>query len=75
MTFAPMLKHGVFPLAAILESLVRTGEDALGIPWKLNLPSYAACSGRAEFGFLQIRPLTLSRDHQDLTIGVLIRRN
>src|SRR5579864_8874407 len=27
-TFAPMLKHGIFPLAAILEVLVRSGEDA-----------------------------------------------
>ena len=63
-TFAPMLKHGVFPLATILELLVRAGEDALGNPVEIEFAEEPA-----EFGFLQIRPLTLARDHQDLTIG------
>ncbi len=69
-SFAPMLKHGLFPLATILETLVKAGEDALGIPVEIEfavrlprLPGEAA-----EFGFLQIRPLTLSRDHQDLLL-------
>jgi len=72
-TFAPMLKHGIFPLAAILEVLVRSGEDALGNPveieFAVRLPR--AEQEPAEFGFLQIRPLTLARDHQDLKIGEL----
>ena len=69
-TFAPMLKHGIFPLATILELLVRAGEEALGNPveieFAVRLPRGEEA---AEFGFLQIRPLTLARDHQDLTIG------
>src|SRR6202140_2580592 len=69
-TFAPMLKHGIFPLATILELLVRAGEDALGNPVEIE---FAVRMPRgeeaAEFGFLQIRPLTLARDHQDLAIG------
>ncbi len=69
-TFAPILKHNLFPLASILEVLVRAGEDALGNPveieFAVRLPQG---SEAAEFGFLQIRPLTLARDHQDLTIG------
>src|ERR1017187_5555738 len=69
-SFAPMLKHGLFPLATILETLVKSGEDALGIPveieFAVRLPRQ---SGEvAEFSFLQIRPLTLSRDHQDLSL-------
>jgi CheY-like chemotaxis protein len=68
-TFAPMLKHGLFPLAPILEVLVRAGEEALGNPVEIE---FAVRMPRgeeaAEFGFLQIRPLTLSRDHQDLTM-------
>jgi CheY-like chemotaxis protein len=72
-TFAPMLKHGIFPLAAILEVLVRSGEDALGNPveieFAVRLPRKE--EEAAEFGFLQIRPLTLARDHQDLKIGEL----
>ena len=69
-TFAPMLKHGLFPLAAILEVLVRAGEDALGNPVEIEFAvSLPHGDEPADFGFLQIRPLTLSRDHQDLAIG------
>ena len=68
-TFAPMLKHGVFPLAAILELLVRAGEDALGNPVEIEFAvRLPRAEEPAEFGFLQIRPLTLARDHQDLSI-------
>jgi CheY-like chemotaxis protein len=70
-SFAPMLKHGLFPLSSILETLVKAGEDALGIPveieFAVRLPRHPGAV--AEFGFLQIRPLTLSRDHQDLSIS------
>jgi CheY-like chemotaxis protein len=84
-TFAPMLKQCTFPLAEILDELVRAGEDALGNPveveFAVRLPQ--AVSGReaasqvsaggngsqvAEFGFLQIRPLTLARDTEDLAL-------
>jgi len=69
-TFAPMLKHGTFPLAEILDDLVRAGEDALGNPveieFAVHLPEQDGSV--AEFGFLQIRPLTLSRDTQDLAL-------
>jgi len=69
-TFAPMLKHGTFPLAEILDDLVRAGEDSLGNPveieFAVRLPE--ASSHTAEFGFLQIRPLTLARDTQDLSL-------
>src|ERR1700686_1958845 len=69
-TFAPMLKHGIFPLTTILELLVRAGEDALGNPVKIEFAvRLPRAEEPAEFGFLQIRPLTLARDHQDLTIG------
>src|SRR6202158_4890414 len=74
-SFAPMLKHGTFPLPEILDVLVRAGEDALGHPveieFAVRLPQQAGpvsgqatirqVSGQAaEFGFLQIRPLTLA---------------
>jgi CheY-like chemotaxis protein len=69
-TFAPMLKHGTFPLAEILEALVQAGEDALGNPveieFAVRLPQQA--DQAAEFGFLQIRPLTLTRDGEDLAM-------
>ncbi|MFY9844835.1 MAG: PEP/pyruvate-binding domain-containing protein [Terriglobales bacterium] len=86
-TFAPMLKHGTFPLAEILDVLVRAGEDALGNPveieFAVRLPRMSAPPVSnsnsnsltspetlpvAEFGFLQIRPLTLSRNTEDLAL-------
>ena len=70
-TFAPMLKHGTFPLAEILDVLVRAGEDALGNPveieFAVRLPQQSGQTA-AEFGFLQIRPLTLARDSEDLAL-------
>jgi hypothetical protein len=69
-TFAPMLKHGIFPLAQILDVLVRAGEEALGNPVEIEFAvSLPQGEEPADFGFLQIRPLTRARDHQDLTIG------
>ena len=73
-TFAPILKYGTFPLAEILEVLVRAGEDALGNPveieFAVRLSHTPAAEGAqvAEFGFLQIRPLTLSRNTEDLAL-------
>ena len=77
-TFAPMLKHGTFPLAEILEVLVQAGEDALGNPveieFAVRLPlqdgpvTTEAPNPVAEFGFLQIRPLTLARDTEDFAL-------
>ena len=89
-TFAPMLKHSTFPLAEILDELVRAGEDALGNPveveFAVRLPQQAGSSTgqatgqlagqsagqstgqAAEFGFLQIRPLTLARESEDLAL-------
>ena len=69
-TFAPMLKHGTFPLAEILDDLVRAGEDGLGNPveieFAVRLPQQTGQV--AEFGFLQIRPLTLARDTEELAL-------
>jgi CheY-like chemotaxis protein len=67
-TFAPVLKQEIFPLAAILEQLSQVGENALGqaveIEFAVRLPRSSTES--AEFGFLQIRPLVLSREEEDL---------
>jgi CheY-like chemotaxis protein len=69
-SFAPILKHDVFPLAALLEQLTRIGEDALGRPVEIefaaHLPQKAGDS--ADFGFLQIRPLVLSREGEELRL-------
>jgi CheY-like chemotaxis protein len=67
-SFAPILKHGVFPLAPILEQLMRVGEDGFGRPVELEFAVRLPQDSRepAEFGFLQIRPLVLSREGEEL---------
>jgi CheY-like chemotaxis protein len=69
-SFAPILKHEVFPLASMLDQLARTGEDALGQPveieFAVRLPRRP--DELAEFGFLQIRPLVVSREGDDLKL-------
>jgi len=70
-SFAPILKQEVFPLAAVLEQLTKVGEEALGqaveieFAVRLRRPSNDA----AEFGFLQIRPLVLSGEGEELRMG------
>jgi CheY-like chemotaxis protein len=67
-TFAPVLKHEVFPLAPLLDQLMTIGEDAFGRPveieFAVRLPQRPGDA--AEFGFLQIRPLVLSREGEEL---------
>ncbi|HKD84558.1 MAG TPA: PEP/pyruvate-binding domain-containing protein [Terriglobales bacterium] len=69
-SFAPILKHGTFPLPQILDRLMRLGEDALGRPveieFAVRLPREA--DEPADFGFLQLRPLVLSREGEDIRV-------
>ena len=64
-TFAPVLKNQLFPLAPILEILLRSGEEALGNPVEIEFAVSLRADEISEFGFLQIRPLTLGRDPHD----------
>src|SRR5216683_2197702 len=69
-SFAPILKHAVFPLATMLDQLMSIGEEALGRPveieFAVQLPRRP--EETANFGFLQIRPLVLSREGEELRI-------
>ncbi len=70
-TFAPILKHGIFPLAELLELLLEIGCRGTGadveIEFAVNL---SARPGRPRhFGVLQMRPLSLSSEHEALEIA------
>jgi CheY-like chemotaxis protein len=69
-TFAPVLKHGLFPLAPILEELSTIGEKALGRPVEIEFAVRLPRSEEdtAEFGVLQMRPLVLSREVEDVAL-------
>ena len=76
-SFAPILKHGMFPLPGILDQLMRMGEDALGRPveieFAVRLPQPG--DGPADFGFLQLRPLVMSREGEDIRMEQSSRRD
>ena len=67
-TFAPILKYGAFPLAAIVDQLSKLLEEALGRPVELEfavrLPQRPG--ELADFGFLQMRPLVVSREWEEV---------
>jgi hypothetical protein len=67
-SFAPILKHGRFPLPQILDRLMATGEYALGRAVEIEFAVRMPQDDReeAEFGFLQLRPLVLSREGEDI---------
>jgi CheY-like chemotaxis protein len=69
-SFAPVLKHGAFPLAETLDRLLEIGAKGMGraveIEFAVRLGT--ATDRGAELGFLQIRPLVLSRETEELEI-------
>jgi hypothetical protein len=70
-TFAPILKHKIFPLPEILDMLIDMGAWGMGTPVEiefavnLNVPH----GDRKEFAMLQMRPMVLSREIEELMIG------
>lgn len=70
-TFAPLLKHGVFPLAEILETLLAIGGEGTRAPVEIEFAVNLAPApdGRREFGFLQLRPLVLAQELEEIEIG------
>ena len=74
-TFAPVLKYGLFPLAALLDGLVKEGEDAFGHPVEIEFAVKLArqADESAQLGFLQIRPLVLAHEAEELQIEAMDR--
>jgi len=72
-SFAPILKHDVFPLAEILALLLDIGREGTGsdveIEFALNLSLPAG--EPSVFGFLQMRPLALTVGQEALRIDEL----
>lgn len=70
-TFAPILKHKIFPLPEILDLLLEMGSWGMGTPVEIefavnmNVPAGLP----KEFAMLQMRPMVLSREVEELTIG------
>lgn len=76
-TFAPVLKHQIFPLPEILDLLLDLGAWGMGTPVEiefavnLNVPY----GHPKEFAMLQMRPMVLSRELDELRIVDIDEKN
>jgi len=72
-TFAPVLKQGLFPLADILAELLDRLKHGVGGDVEIEFAvELARSSGEPHrFGFLQMRPLALARQSEELELGDL----
>ena len=70
-TFAPVLKHEIFPLAAILREALALGERAMGGPVEIEFAvNLSPSPGRQrEFALLQMRPLAVQAEGEALEAG------
>ncbi|HEY5492247.1 MAG TPA: PEP/pyruvate-binding domain-containing protein [Gemmatimonadaceae bacterium] len=70
-SFAPILKHGLFPLAQLVSDLLDIGAGGMNRPCEMEFAVRLAQDPDEshEFGFLQLRPLVLSRQSEEPDIG------
>ena len=77
MDFAPILKVNQIPLNDLLIMLLKTCEDTLGslveIEFAVTLDRHHGTPAR--FGFLQVRPMVVSRDEVDVSEADLLGDN
>jgi CheY-like chemotaxis protein len=66
-TFGPILKTGVFPLARILTRLLELGREAMSCPVEIEFAvSLQGADGRPDFGVVQIRPMVVEVGTENL---------
>lgn len=72
-TFGPVLHHRLFPLSQIVELLTDMGTWGMGTPVEIEFAVNVSGSQnkQKEFGMLQMRPLVLSREAEELNIDDL----
>jgi len=71
-TFAPILKHKIFPLPQIIELLLEMGSWGMGTPVEIEFAVRMSVRQNEpkEFGLLQMRPLVLNREIEELKLEV-----
>jgi CheY-like chemotaxis protein len=76
-TFAPVLKHRIFPLPEILDLILEMGTWGMGthveIEFAVNMNTPPGKP--KEFAMLQIRPLVMSLEFEELDVDQFIRTN
>ncbi|MEZ5332571.1 MAG: PEP/pyruvate-binding domain-containing protein [Thermoanaerobaculia bacterium] len=72
-TFAPVLKQNLFPLAEVLRELLEELKHGVGgeVEIEFAVDLGAVPDGPHRFGFVQMRPLALARQSEELELGDL----
>ncbi len=73
-TFAPVLKNKLFPMAEILNLLLALGSGGMGSAVEIEFAANLMVSQgtRKEFGLLQVRPLVISREFGELSLEKVV---
>lgn len=76
-TFAPVLKHKIFPLPEILNLLLDMGTWGMGSPVEIEFAVNLKVppGEKKEFAMLQMRPLVVSRELEELSVDVSGKEN
>ena len=69
-TFGPVLKNKMFPLAQIIELLLDMGTWGMGTPVEIEFAvnQFPSSGMKKEFGVLQMRPLVISQDVEEISL-------
>lgn len=69
-TFGPLLRHKMFPLPEIIDLLLDMGTWGMGTPVEIEFAvDMSAAKGKhKEFGLLQMRPLVINRETEELNV-------
>ena len=69
-TFGPVLKNKLFPLAQIIELLLDMGTWGMGTPVEIEFAvnQFPSSGMKKEFGVLQMRPLVISQEVEEINL-------
>lgn len=72
-TFAPILRHKLVPMPNILDLLLDMGEWGMGTPVEIEFAAnlLANESRQTEFAILQMRPLVIHREPEELKVDAI----
>ena len=70
-TFAPILKDKMFPLAEVIDLLLNVAKSGMGAPVEMEFAINMSVPGGhpREFGLLQVRPMVLARESEVLNVN------
>ncbi len=67
-TFAPILKHALFPLAELIDALLAAAVEGTSMPVEIEFAAHFPPGATPEFGVLQLRPLGRIRETADVEL-------